>query len=84
MKAYITVLSLSVVVTLAGACGGGESRPTPTTPAETTLWPMNSDSTIPFNDALVFIEFNSTDEDLGFHATDLRRPRLEGGRDLGP
>lgn len=30
---------------------------------------MSSESTIPFGDALVFIEFNSTDEDVGFHAT---------------
>ena len=38
-------------------------------PAETTLCPMSTDNAIPFEDALVFIEFNSTDEDLGFHAT---------------
>jgi hypothetical protein len=74
MKAYITVLSLLVGVTLIGACGGGESKPaapsaTPTPPAETTLCPVSPDSAIPFADALVFIEFNSTDEDLGFHAT---------------
>ena len=37
--------------------------------AETTMCPTSSDDAIPFEDAVVFIEFNSTDEDLGFHAT---------------
>ena len=38
-------------------------------PVETTLCPVSSNGATPFEDALVFIEFNSTDEDLGFHAT---------------
>ena len=33
------------------------------------MCPTSSGSANPFEDALVFIEFNSTDEDLGFHAT---------------
>ena len=43
------------------------SMPAPT--AETTLCPIISGTTIPFDDAEVFIEFNSTDEDVGFHST---------------
>ncbi len=84
MKAYIMVLLFSVVVTAVAACGGeepkpaessptlappAESSPMLTIPAETTLCPMSSDSTTPFPDSLAFIEFNSTDEDVGFHAT---------------
>lgn len=74
MKAYIAIFGLLTGAVLLAACGGGEAKPaarspTPTPAAETTLCPMSSDSTIPFADALVFIEFNSTDEDLGFHAT---------------
>jgi hypothetical protein len=37
--------------------------------AATTLCSMRPDSAVPFNDARVFIEFNSTDEDVGLHAT---------------
>ena len=84
MKAYIGVLLFSVVVTLVAACGGEEPKPAEssptlappaasspilTAPADTTLCPMSPGTTTPFGDALVFIEFNSTDEDVGFHAT---------------
>lgn len=55
---------------------------TPTPAAQTEFEPTNSDKAIPFPSAEVFIEFNSTDEDVGFHATfHLRRPRLEGSWD---
>ena len=37
--------------------------------AATTLCPTGSNGADPFDDGIVFIEFNSTDEDLGFHAT---------------
>ena len=42
--------------------------PKPSQP-EAKLCPTSSEGTIPFADAVVFIEFNSTDEDVGFHAT---------------
>ena len=42
---------------------------TPTPAAQTEFEPTNSDKAIPFPSAEVFIEFNSTDEDVGFHAT---------------
>ena len=74
MKTYLAVLSLLVGVALLVACSGEASKPaanaaTSAPGAETTLCSMSSDGTIPFADAIVFIEFNSTDEDLGFHAT---------------
>ena len=74
MKAYISPLILSVVVTLAAACGGEASKGAEnstfrSSQAKAVQCPSNSNSATPFDDALVFIEFNSTDEDLGFHAT---------------
>ena len=65
MKGYISVFPLVIgLVLLMTACDGGESKS-----AEATLCSMRFETSIPFDDALVFIEFNSTDEDLGFHAT---------------
>jgi hypothetical protein len=55
MKAYITVLFLSVVVTLAAACGGEESKS-----AESSATPT------PLKDAKLNIEHNATDNDTGF------------------
>ena len=74
MKAHISVLSLLVVAVLAVACGEKESKPAASSPTlaavdQTIPCPTSTGNTIPFDDSLVFIEFNSTDEDLGFHAT---------------
>ena len=68
MKAvWILPLAIGLMIALLSACGDSEDEPTP--PAETRLCPTSPDRADPFEDAIVFIEFNSTDEDLGFHAT---------------
>ena len=73
-----TILSVVLGLTLVSlaACGGDsddedddDGEHENAAAAETTLCPVSSDSADPFEDAVVFIEFNSTDEDLGFHAT---------------
>ena len=88
MKACIPVLFLLTVILLAAACGGEESKPAEisaamTPMADTVLCPTSPQDTIPFDDALVFIEFNSTDEDLGFHAT-FDSPGWEGAAICSP
>ena len=70
----ILKLVLGLALVSLAACGGededdDEDEHEHGAEAETTLCPVISDSADPFEDALVFIEFNSTDEDLGFHAT---------------
>lgn len=73
----ITILPLVFALALVSlaACGGeddddgDDGKDGNAAAAETTLCPMSSGRADPFEDALVFIEFNSTDEDLGFHAT---------------
>ena len=74
MKSYVSTLILLVVALLAVACGeeaskAAESSTLRNPQAETAECPSTSNSTTPFDDAQVFIEFNATDEDLGFHAT---------------
>ena len=73
--ATLTLVFGLALVSLA-ACGGNsenedddEEEGLGAATAETSLCPASSDSAVPFEDALVFIEFNSTDEDLGFHST---------------
>ncbi len=72
--AILTLVFGLALVSLA-ACGGDsededdEDEQVSGLSAETTLCPTSSDSAEPFEDAEVFIEFNSTDEDLGFHST---------------
>ena len=71
----LTVVLGLALVSLA-ACGGDsddedddDGEHENAAAAGTTLCPVSSDSADPFEDAIVFIEFNSTDEDLGFHST---------------
>ena len=64
-------VSLVFTVVFAVACGSSDDeveKPSAQV-AKTTMCPTGSEDAIPFEDAIVFIEFNSTDEDLGFHAT---------------
>ena len=76
-RIVILTLVLGLALVFLAACGGDsddededdDEEELGTATAETTLCPVSSGSAIPFEDALVFIEFNSTDEDLGFHAT---------------
>ena len=68
----ILTLVLGLALVSLAVCGGDsedEDGELEAALAETTLCPVSSDSADPFEDALVFIEFNSTDEDLGFHST---------------
>ena len=71
----ILTLVLGLALVSLAACGGDdeddddEDEGLGAATAETTLCPTSSDSADPFEDALVFIEFNSTDGDLGLHAT---------------
>ena len=61
-------VSLVFMVVFAVACGSSddEIEEPAAQVAGTTMCPTSSENAIPFEDALVFIEFNSTDEDLGF------------------
>ena len=71
----ILTLVFGLALVSLGACGDDsededdDEEEQGTATADTTLCPASSDRAEPFDDAVVFIEFNSTDEDLGFHAT---------------
>ena len=71
--AILTLVFGLALVSLA-ACGGDsededDDDDVSALSGETTLCQTSSDSDEPFEDGEVFIEFNSTDEDLGFHST---------------
>ena len=69
--AILTLVLGLALVSFAGCGGDSEDKDDEEeeAQAETTRCPTSTNGATPFEDVLVFIEFNSTDEDLGFHAT---------------